>query len=168
MLKQIPLIIASAMFYISADAQAPADSAAKISPVKTLSYEQYLAYTKGEDINNVGEVARLNHFPMPDKALKLKKELDLSPVQIKKLVELATQMNRRKLQTGGSIVSNEKMLDSLFHTKQIDEGSLIFYTQRYGQYLGEFRNAVLFACISTQKLLTPQQIRKYEALQKGN
>jgi hypothetical protein len=75
-------------------------------------------------------------------------------------------MHRRRLQTGGSIVSNERTLDSLFRYHKIDEGNLIFYTNRHGLYQGELKNAILYACFATQKVLTPQQITRFESLQK--
>lgn len=150
-----------------ANAQNPADTIPSMSPVRTLSYEQYRAYSKGDDINDIGMVAEAHHYPQPAKVLKYKKELDLSPSQITKLKEFDAYMHKRTLQTGGSIISTEKTLDELFRTKKINEGSIIYYTQRYGQYLGEYRNAVLFACYSTQRILTPQQVQRFERLEKA-
>lgn len=143
-----------------------ADDTEKHSPVRTLTYAQYEAYLKGEASDDMAMVAGINHYPMPDKVLKLKKELDLSPIQIKKITDINAYMHRRRLQTGGSIVSNERTLDSLFRYHKIDEGNLIFYTNRHGLYQGELKNAILYACFATQKLLTPQQIARFESLQK--
>lgn len=147
-------------------AQSHTDTAAKHSPVHTLTYQQYQDYLKGEALPEMAEVAEMNHYPMPDKVLKWKYELDLSPIQIKKITEINTYMHRRRLQTGGSIISNEKMLDSLFRTHKITDGTLIFYSTRTGAYLGELKNAMLQACVSTQNLLSDQQIAKLESLQK--
>ena len=65
------------------------------------------------------------------------------------------------------IIGNEKTIDSLFRTNRLDDGSLIFYTNRYGLYQGELRNAILQACLATRGLLSQQQISKFEALQKA-
>ncbi len=143
-----------------------AQDTTKKSPVRTLTYQQYNAYLKGEAAADMAMVAEINHFPMPDKVLKLKHELGLSPDQIKKLEEINTYMHRRRLQVGGSVVSNERTLDSLFRTHKIDDGSLIFYTNRYGLYQGELKNAILQACLATQKLLDEKQLARFEALQK--
>ena len=138
------------------------------SPVRTLSGAQYNAYLKGTDLNDQSYVAELNHYPLPDEVLKYKKELDLSPSEIKQLTGVVAFLNMKKKEIGESVIHNEKMLDSLFRTRKIDEGSIIFYSNRYGLYEGEYRTVVLQACFRTEKILTPQQIRKFEALKKHN
>lgn len=147
------------------NAQSRTDSTIK-SPVRTLSRQQYESYLKGIAADDMATAAELNHYPLPDKVLKLSSQLDLSPVQIKKITDINTQMHRRRLQIGGSIISNEKILDSLFKYRKMTDGNLIFYTNRYGLYQGELKNAILQACLATEKLLSVQQIAKLEALQK--
>lgn len=163
MLKTILTAILISLF-LNVGAQV-VDSAKK-SPVRTLTYQQYNAYLKGEAGADMAMVAEMNHYPMPDKVLKLKYELDLSPTQVKKLEEINNYMRRRRLQIGGSVINTEKALDSLFRTNKIDDGTLIFYTNRYGLYQGELKNALLQACFATEKVLAPQQITRFEALQK--
>jgi len=147
-------------------AQSRPDSTAGKSPVRTLNRQQYDAYLKGTAADEMAIVAEMNHYPMPDNVLELSNQLDLSTVQIKKITEVNTQMHRRRIQIGGSIISNEKMLDSLFKTRKMTDGNLIFYTNRHGLYQGELKNAILQACMATEKLLSAQQIAKLEALQK--
>ncbi len=156
------LMLSGAVTY----AQPAADTAAKTSPVRTLSYQQYQSYLKGEAGEDLARVAELNHYPLPDKVLKYKAELDLSPIQIKKITEANDYLRRRRLQIGGSVIDTEKKLDSLFKHNKVQDGNVIFYTNRYGLYQGELKNAMLQACLSTQKLLSQQQISKFEALQK--
>lgn len=153
---------------VSAYAQSAADTAGKQSPVRTLTYQQYEAYLKGQANEDFAAVAEMNHYPLPDKVLKWKHELDLSPIQIKKLTEASKYLHSRRLQIGGSVINTEKMLDSLFRSNQMDDGNLIFFTNRYGLYQGELKNALLQACLSTEKLLSQQQMTKYEHLQKRN
>ena len=69
---------------------------------------------------------------------------------------------------GENIIHNEKMLDSLFHNKQMTDGILIFYTNRSGLYYGELRGAILLACYNTEQILSDDQIKKLEVLEKGN
>jgi hypothetical protein len=153
------------MCAVAVSAQSKTDSTAK-SPVRTLSRQQFDAYLKGEAANEMAAVGELNHYPMPDKVLKLSNQLDLSAVQIKKITEINTLMHRRRLQIGGSVISNEKTLDSLFKYKKVSDGNLIFYANRHGLYQGELKNAILQACLATEKLLSAQQIAKFESLQK--
>jgi hypothetical protein len=162
-----PLFFATVLL-VTVQAKAQSVDTAKKSPVRTLTYQQYNAYIKGEAGSDMAMVAEMNHYPMPDKVLKLKKELDLSPIQIKNIETVNNYMHRRRLQIGGSVISTERALDSLFRTNKVDDGKIIFYTNRYGLYQGELKNAILQACFAAEKQLTPQQIKRFEALQKPN
>ena len=138
------------------------------SPVRSLSDEKYNALLKGEGFEDMSLVGELNHYPLPDKALKYKVQLGLNPGQITKLKDLASNLQRKKKEMGENIIRNERLLDTLFHTKQIVDGTIIFYTNRYGLYMGETRNAVLQACLSTEEILSDTQIKKLESLMKTN
>lgn len=137
----------------------------KKSPVKTLTYAQYDALMKGEDLYNMALPATLNHYPMPDDVIKHKKQLDLSPDQTAKITALGKELHRKRVEMGPIIIKNERMLDSLFRTHSIDDGTLIFYANRYGLYQGELRNAILQACYATEKLLAPAQVKKLTAIE---
>lgn len=143
-----------------------ADTELKHSIVKTINDLRYNAYLKGDDLDGMALAGDLNHFPSPDSVLKYKKQLDLSPIQVGQLTKISTELHRKKVEMGANIIRNEKMLDSLFHSRRIDEGSLIFYTNRSGLYYGEMKGAILMACYNTEKLLTPAQIKKLETLEK--
>jgi hypothetical protein len=140
----------------------------KHSPIRTLTYAQYQAYLKGEAGDDLAFVATVHHYPMPEKVLRFKKELELSAEQISKLTDINTHMHKLRLQIGGSIIENEKTLDLMFAQNTVDNGNLIFYTNRHGLYQGELRNAILQACMATRKTLTPEQMNKFDTLQKPN
>ncbi len=137
----------------------------KKSPVKTLTYKQYDALMKGEDLYDMALPATLNHYPMPDDVIKYKKGLDLSPIQISKITAIGKELHRKRVEMGPIIIRNENMLDSLFRTHNIDDGTLIFYANRYGLYQGEIRNAILQACYATEILLSPAQVKRLEELE---
>lgn len=164
MLKKIftfvPILLATSTY-----AQSTADTG-KRSPVRTLTYNQYQALLKGEANEDMARVAEMNHYPLPEKVLKYKYELDLSPIQVKKLTEAKDYLHRRRLQIGGSIIDTEHMLDSMFRYNKVQNGNLIFYANRYGLYQGELKNAFLQACLSARNLLSRQQMNKYDSLQK--
>jgi hypothetical protein len=145
-------------------AQKPADSVS--SPLKTMSYEQYKAYIGGIDINKLDAVAELNRYPSPKIALGFKKELGLTADQVSQLTAINTELKRKMKEMGAFIIKNETTLDNLFRTKQVDDGSLIFYTNRYGLYVGELRNAMLQTYLKTQNILTAEQLKKYGQLHK--
>jgi hypothetical protein len=71
MLKRILLfiLIISSGTYVHAQTDS---AAAPQSPVKTLTYEQYNALMKGEDLYNMALPATLNGYPMPDAVIKYK------------------------------------------------------------------------------------------------
>ncbi len=150
------------------NAQALADSTTKHSPLKTLSDAQYNALISGNDLDGMDLAATLNHYPSPEDVIKYKHELDLSPIQLDKITAINKEFHRKKLEMGLIIINNEKTLDSLFKFHVLNNGSLIFYTNRYGLYQGELRNTILQACLATRVLLSQQQINKLEALQKAD
>jgi hypothetical protein len=167
MVKIYSFVLVMCMISLKGLAQTP-DSTLKPSTVKTLSDVQYNALLKGEDVYNMGLVAELNKYPSADKALKYKKELDLSPTQVAALTKIDTELKRKKIEMGNFIITNETKLEALFRAKKINESTLIFYTNRYGLYQGELRNAILNAALNTNNLLSPQQVNKLHALKNHN
>ncbi len=138
------------------------------SPIKGLSDTRYNAYLRGDDLDSMALTGQLNHYPLPDDALKYKVQLSLNSQQVAKLKDLSTTLHRKKVEMGESIIRNEKMLDNLFHNQQITDGNLIFYTNRAGLYFGELKGAILMACYNTQKILSEGQLKKLETLEKAN
>jgi hypothetical protein len=168
MIKKILPIITLFLIYASVKAQSQGDSTGNHSPLKTLSDVQYNALINGDDIYGMSLAAELNHYPNPEKVIKFKRQLDLSPIQVSKIAAINKELHRKKVEMGWIIIRNERTLDSIFKYNRLDNGSLIFYANRYGLYQGELRNAILQSCLTTRSLLSPAQIKKYESLQKGN
>jgi len=171
MFKNVALFITVIFLYKNADAQTVVDTVVKKdtvikqSPLKTMSYEQYNALLKGDDLYNMAAAAELNHYPLPGKVIKYKKQLNLGPVQISKISAINTGLHRKVLEMGPIIIRNEQVIDSLFKTRAFNDGSIIFYANRYGLYQVELRNAILQACFATEKLLSAGQIKQLEALE---
>jgi hypothetical protein len=140
---------------------------AGMSPLKTMSYAQYKAYIDGVDQTNMAAVAELNHYPDPQKTLNWKKELALSATQITDVAAVNTELVRKMKEMGDMIVKNERAMDDLFRTKRVSDGNLIFFTNRFGLYQGEMKNAILQAYIKVQAILTVDQRKKYQQLLKG-
>jgi hypothetical protein len=166
MKKLLPLLLIL-LIYKTANAQS-ADSTLKRSPVKTYSDKQYNALLMGEDLYDMALPAELNHNPLPDKVLKYKRQIDLSPIQITKITALDKELHRKKLEMGLIIIKNERTLDSLFKYNVLDNGTLLFFANRSGLYYGELRNAILQACYATRHLISDEQNKKLWALHKGN
>lgn len=150
-------------------AQANTDTTS-MSPLKTMSYSQYKAYIDGVDQTHMSAVAELNHYPDPQKVLDNKKELGLTAAQATDVKAINTELIRKMKEMGEMIVKNERVMDDLFRTKTVTDGNLIFYTNRFGLYQGEMKNAILQAYVKVQNILTPEQRKKYQQLHlvKGN
>lgn len=140
----------------------------KHSPIKTLTDAQYTAMLRSDDINNTAAPATKNYYPLPEKVLKYKKALKLTPEQLKKFGAIVATLKMKKEEVAMSMISNERTLDSLFRTRGINQGTILFYGQRYGAYQGELRIALLMACLESRKVLTPMQMNKFYALEKAN
>jgi hypothetical protein len=168
--KKLPVNNGKKKLPVKITDKAPAinNVAIKHSPIKTLSDERYNTLLKGDDFDDMALVGAMNHYPLPDEALKYKVQIGLNPGQITKLKDIAAELHRKKAEMGQNIINNEKMLDSLFHSKRVVDGTIIFYSNRYGLYLGEIRNAVLQACYKTENILSDDQIKRLEAARKGH
>lgn len=136
------------------------------APAQSLGFEQYKAFYNGVDINQLDRIAALNHYPSPQKAVLLKKELGLRPDQVSQLNAINAELKRKMKEMGTLIIKNEETLNELFRTKQINDGALIFYANRYGGDIGELRNAMLQTYLKTQNILTAEQLKKYQQLYK--
>ncbi|TFF33857.1 hypothetical protein [Mucilaginibacter psychrotolerans] len=130
MQRTISWLIFMVMGTAAALAQTP-DSLLKPSPVKTISSSEYDALMKGDDFYQMSLVADLNGYPSAKKALKFKKELGLSPAQIAALTKINTELQRKKIEMGNFIVTNEAKLDGLFQSKKVNNGDILFYANRY-------------------------------------
>lgn len=142
--------------------------AVRHSTVKTLTDEQYNSILNGDDVHNLAYVAQLYRYPYPDQILKYRTHLKLSPEQIAKLKAINATLHLKKVEVGLSVMQNERMIDSLFRTRRLSEGLIVYYTNRYGLYEGEFRGVLLIACYNARKVLNPVQLNQYNELLNHN
>ena len=106
------------------------------------------------------------NFPLPGEVLKLRQQLALTALQVSRLNDINKTLLLKRAETTISHARNEHVLDSMFRTRRLNEGSIIFYTNRYGLYQGELRGALLIACYNTRQVLTAAQLAKFAQLQK--
>lgn len=136
------------------------------SPVKSFTSEEYDNLKNGNGMG-LARAAELNNYPGPMHVLELQKELKLTAPQKTKLEAARDEMKRKAIEMGGFIIQEEKKLNNLFAASKIDEGSIIYYTNKIGLYQGELRNAHLQAHLKARRILTPDQISRYNKL-RGN
>ena len=137
------------------------------SPIKSLNLTEYNAYKNGEE-RNFASPAELNNYPGPLTVLELEKELRLSPLQKSQLKTVVSTMQFKAVEMGGFILFQEKKLNELFASGKANEGSIIYYTNKIGLYQAELRNAHLQAHLKTRRILTPDQIKKYNRIKNYN
>ncbi|OKS84666.1 hypothetical protein [Mucilaginibacter polytrichastri] len=165
---QLAFIVSLSAVTQTLRAQQTDSVAIRHSTVKILTDEQYNAILNGDDVNNLAYVAKLYRYPYPDQILKYRTHLKLSPQQITRLNEINATLKMKKTEVGLSVVQNERMIDSLFRTRRINESVIVFYTNRYGLYQGEYRGALLIACYNSRKVLNPVQLNQFNELLNHN
>ena len=125
---------------------------------------EFETFKAAKNISGLQAVADHNHYPSPRKVLLLQKELQLNDRQMAAISLINKTLQGKINEMNGFLITNERTIDSLFRYKKVNNGLLIFYTNRYGLYQGELRNALLQACLKTEAILTGQQIKKYDSL----
>jgi len=154
------------LLLLSGFASAKTDSL-KLSPLKFLSDPDYQQYITGND-NGMGLIAEVNNYPSPKNVMVLAKKLGLSETQKAQVKNVLTEMNRKALEMGKFLIAEETKLNKQFSNNTINEGSLVFYTNKIGALQGELRNAYLKAHFRTFKILTALQLKKYSQLSNKN
>src|ERR1700712_4014683 len=109
-MKKVVMTMLLLICTIVALAQAEADTVLISSPLKTISDRYYTALMKGKDLFGMGLAAELNHYPSPVIVFAYKKALDLSPIQVNKLIVINKELHRKLVEMGSIILKNEQTL----------------------------------------------------------
>jgi hypothetical protein len=131
--------------------------------IKTLSASDIKMYLEGHGMG-LGKAAELNHYPGPRHVLDLATELRLSHEQFTKAQQAYDKMHAEAVRLGKLIVAKEKQLDSLYATQKISETQLRTIVGDIAELQGELRFTHLNAHLETKKILSPQQVVKYDEL----
>jgi Spy/CpxP family protein refolding chaperone len=131
--------------------------------IKSLSAEEVEELLKGQGMG-LAKAAELNHYPGPRHVLELAAELQLTPEQRTRTQAAFERMRSEAVQLGRRIVERERTLDALFARGDIDEGQLHTETSEIAQLQGALRAAHLAAHLEMRRILSPQQIKKYDEL----
>lgn len=131
--------------------------------IKALSSQEIRMYLEGHGMG-LAKAAELNHYPGPRHVLELAKQLNLSATQAALTQKAFDKMHAQAVRLGKLIVAKEKQLDSLYATQKITEPELRALTGEIADLQGELRFTHLNAHIEMKKILTSQQVAKYDAL----
>jgi Spy/CpxP family protein refolding chaperone len=131
--------------------------------IKALSSEDIEGLLEGHGMG-LAKAAELNHYPGPKHVLELVKEMHLSKEQVDKTKEIYDTMHEEAVRLGRKIIEKEKSLDTLFANQKIDQKNLADMTLEIGNLQGELRAAHLKAHLEMKKILSSQQIDRYDTL----
>jgi Spy/CpxP family protein refolding chaperone len=131
--------------------------------IKSLSAEEVEGLLNGHGMG-LAKAAELNHYPGPRHVLELAAELRLTPAQRKQTQSAFERMRGEAVRLGRRIVERERELDAMFAKGEIDASRLHAATDGIARLQGELRAAHLAAHLEMRRLLSPQQIAKYDEL----
>jgi len=131
--------------------------------IKTLSATDVKMYLEGHGMG-LAKAAELNHYPGPRHVLDLVTELKLSHEQFTKTQQVYDKMHAEAVRLGKLIVAKEKQLDSLYATQKLSEAQLRAIVGEIAKLQGELRFTHLNAHLEMKKILSPQQVVKYDEL----
>lgn len=131
--------------------------------IKALADEDVAALTNGEGMG-LAKAAELNGFPGPKHVLENAAGIALTAEQKIEVQKLFDTMKARAVALGRQIVEGEKELDALFREGRVDEPALEEKTRAIAALQGDLRRAHLAAHLEMKKLLSPEQIEKYNRL----
>jgi len=133
------------------------------SEIKALSPEEIRMYLEGHGMD-FAKAAELNHYPGPKHVLELVKQLNLSATQSAQTQKAYGRMHAEAVRLGKLIVAKEQVLDSLYASQKIDATQLRAVVGEIARLQGELRVTHLSAHLEMKKILSPQQVAKYDEL----
>lgn len=131
--------------------------------IKALSAEDVQAYLEGRGME-LALAGELNHYPGPLHVLELAGPLQLTEVQKAQTEKVRAAMLGEAKKLGRFVVEKEKELDGLFAGGKIDEGGLRTLVREIARWQGELRIAHLRSHLELKRILTPEQVKRYDEL----
>ena len=135
--------------------------------IKALSADEILAYQNGQGMG-FAKAAELNQFPGPKHVLELASELGLSEQQKADTQRTYERMHSNAARLGGSLIAKEGDLDQLFASKKIDSNKLRRVVSEIARLQGDLRVVHLQAHLEMRRVLSLEQIKKYDELRGYN
>jgi Spy/CpxP family protein refolding chaperone len=131
--------------------------------IKALSSAEITQYLSGAGMG-YAKAAELNQYPGPMHALELASELDLSAEQRASLESLMKRHKAEARVLGAEVVRLERELDALFAQKHATADSIDDVLAQLSVAQGRYRGAHLKTHVEAARLLTADQIARYDVL----
>jgi Spy/CpxP family protein refolding chaperone len=149
----------------AAAAQTPAGPYAgeEQRPIKALAPAEVEQLRAGHGMG-LAKAAELNHYPGPRHVLELAAELQLTPAQRAAAGRSYARMHARAVELGARVLAKEQELDRRFAHAHIDDATLVALTAEIARLQGALRATHLRAHLEMKRLLSPAQVKRYDAL----
>jgi Spy/CpxP family protein refolding chaperone len=131
--------------------------------IKALSEDEIQGYLTGQGMA-LAKAGELNHYPGPLHVLELAAQLKLSEAQKQQTDKVRAVMLKETTGLGKIIVDKERELDTLFASGKIDEAKLGVSVAEIARLQGELRVAHLRAHLKQKRILTADQVKRYDEL----
>jgi hypothetical protein len=131
--------------------------------IKSLSEGEMRAYLEGRGMG-LAKPAELNSYPGPMHVLELAEQLQLSDSQKRETETAFQQMRNRAIELGKMIVKSEAELNRLFSEKKVNRSNLQAKVEQIAKMQGELRTVHLRAHLEMSRVLSTEQIKKYDEL----
>lgn len=143
------------------NAQETAPHAGQATPeIKSLSAPEIQGYLEGREMG-LAKAAELNGYPDPAHVLELETQLQLTPHQRAKAEHLKRSM-KVAARLGHWLVEAERRLNLVFAKGEADDEKITVLVRQIGGLEAEIRLVHLRADIEMRRVLTADQIKKYE------
>lgn len=130
--------------------------------IKALSADEVAGLRAGRGMG-FALAAELNGFPGPMHVLELEQQLRLTPDQRARTEVVMKRMREEAQALGSELIEVERHLDMRFQHRHIDPATLAAATSKIGDLQGRLRNVHLVAHLAMTEILTPEQIKAYDA-----
>ena len=166
MLKIISItgaLLAVAVHHVASAAPPASHAGQEQREIKALSPEQIKDYLAGKGMG-LAKAAELNRYPGPAHVLELAEKLQLDAQQKIRSEAIFKAMQAQAIRQGKALVEKERELDRLFAGGDITDEDLRVALEEIGRLQAEVRRTHLQAHLEQRKILTQQQIVRYEEL----
>jgi len=135
----------------------------ELGAISSLTAEEIESLRSGGGMG-FAKLAELNHYPGPRHVLDMVDDLDLTPSQTSATEALFEEMQRSAMVLGEELIDAEIALDQEFSIGAISSESLQMALLQIGKIRAQLRYVHLDAHLRQQRLLTAEQIAKYDEI----
>lgn len=157
------LLVAGCSSEQNADAERSPYVGQESREIKALSAQEINGYLKGRGMG-FSKVAELNHYPGPKHVLDLSEKLSLTEEQRQEVKTSFQHMKNQARRLGRRLVEKEQQLDGLFTSENASKSEVEALLQAIGKLRSGFRFAHVQAHMEVKEVLTPAQVKQYDAL----